>query len=187
MAGLRVASSTVTRGPGGIGTLVIEYEPDGAPPTGSQLPATQVTVEAERQERPIHEHPRYSELTAAQIQAAKRLAEMSPTDDLWIPVYESVYGDPNPLVRELAEKLARAEQYYVVYCPVITIVTYHWTPPSGLTMGGYIEDPPEGIIQWPSGQYLRAADTLRWDGSHWELRQQWIGAPEWDADIYGRT
>ncbi len=186
MAGYRVSQSTVTHQGKGIGTLEIEYEavePPSSQPEGT-TPQPEFRVEMERIEVDLREHPRYAELTADERQCVQYALEYPRFSPEWSQAMMCL-ADANPLARELFEKLLRGQTHYFRWVPVITRVTYHWEITQPLSSGGYLETPPDPGFTLPSGQYLRMADTVRWNGSMWELTEQWIGGPEWDTDIYG--
>jgi len=64
-------------------------------------------------------------------------------------------------------------------------------PPSPMNEGGYVETPPLPLTYTaPAGEWFRQADELDNDAAGdgdvcwYQLKMSWIGAPEWDHDVY---
>lgn len=183
--GLRVRESQVSRLRGSAGSLTITYEnfPGSIPGQGAQLPNDEAEIANEKLERALAKHERYVSLTESQLNAIDTLLSVK-LDDPAVPAAQSiVFG--SALAHELFLKLRRGETHYVIYAPVYRLRSHSWSPPGNLEVGGGRETPPNTPIIAPAGfQWIREGDRLAFDGTTWVLEQKWLGAPEWDADIY---
>jgi hypothetical protein len=185
-------STSTSRGAAGLFVLTIRYDAagDGNPIQGTQLPEDEISIELEKVEQSLRKLNRYvwdgsagvSDTLHADI---KTLLETDIDGDAWTSAYGRV--SVNPLAEELWTKLERGQTHYVLYVPVVRIVEHYWLPPSGLSAGGYIESPPNDTVTPPPGEYLREGDQLTFNGSTWQLTKKWIGAPEWDTDVYAEV
>ena len=185
MAGMQVSESMVEREKPGQGVLTIKYETHGQPTQGAQLPADEIRCELSQQEVDLRKHSRYEVLTAENFTDLKTLLETDKDSSQYGLAFDRLYEDENSsLAEELLQKLQRGQTHYVVYTATIRVTKHYWTPPGGLSVGGYRESPPSDIISPPAGDYLRAADSLVYNGSTWQLDQQWVGGPDLDSDIY---
>lgn len=182
MAGYSVAQATVERQRGSLGRLTIEYETLGQPVQGGQLPPTQETIELGQLEQAIEKHPRYASFTVENLEDIRTVVNTSKKNEENADAKTRISG--NALAMELVEKLRRGNTYFSLWTPTVRIISFFWNAPSGLTMGGFREQPPSTQITPPVGEYVRGGDSLSFNGSLWQLTRTWIGAPQFDGDIY---
>lgn len=184
VSGLRVRESQINRTKGGQGSLVITYEsqPGVLPTQGAQLPDDEAEVVNEKLERSLSKHPRYAGLSEATLDAVHVLLE---TTDATKRTNALATVTASALANELYLKLKRGETHYLIYAPVYRLLIHSWTPPLNLEVGGFREAPPTDPIVPPAGyQWIREGDRMSFNGSTWIVESKWLGAPEWDADIY---
>ena len=82
---------------------------------------------------------------------------------------------------EVATKLQRGQESYVVYAPVMRLLTNYQGRPDAATCG-YIDVPTESIAGFV---YLKTGDRLAQQSDDmWTRTEEWTGADSWDADIY---
>jgi hypothetical protein len=181
--GMRVASSTVEHERGGVGTLTIVWEglavSENENEGDVQMPPDEIDVSYEQQELDIRKHPYFAALTSSDLAGAKAYVEAG--DPVTLAELQSLGGDS--LVNDLILRLQRGQENYVVYAPVIRHTSFFLNPPA-LDGGGYVDFPsiPGGA---PSGwQYLRAGDSMSWNGSFYKLTRSWQAAPSWDNLLY---
>lgn len=181
--GMRVAESKVLRQRGGIGVLVIIYETNGQPSQGGgQLPPDEIDIDPNKIERAVSEHPMFDALTEkvrGQIDEAVQHAEGTKRDAA-VALFSG-----NLLAMKLYLKLKKHFTHYALFPPVFKLTQHSWGPPGSISAGGYREAPPSLPVNTPAGvQWIRQGDRLRFNGSTWQLEKSWVGAPEWDPDIY---
>lgn len=184
-AGLRVRESVVTKVRGGQGSLTITFEsqPGAVPGQGSQLPADELEIVNEKIEQDLRKHPRYAALGQAMFSYINTLLEVKFDDPSVPEAQNQVFS--NELAYELFLKLQRGATHYALYVPVYRWIVYSWTPFLDLEVGGFIETPINDVLPPPGGyQWLREGDRTHHNGAAWVKEMKWLGAPEWDADIY---
>jgi hypothetical protein len=189
-AGMMVNKASVQHDKGDRGQLVIEYEqgPNAEPIQGQTVPITEVECEMNQIEEDVRNHPNYASLTAQNFADIVTILETAKDSDDYAAATASIETDEQAgLINELILKLERKKTHYAIFVPVITITDYYWTPPDGLTTGGYIEDPPATYFNPPTGVYLRCADTLRRSGGAWAVTRRWMGGERIDRDLYEST
>ena len=181
--GMRVASCVVEHERGDAGTLTVTWEglavTEDEDEGDVQMPPDEIDVSYEQQELDIRKHPYFAALTSSDLAGAKAYVEAG--DPVTLAELQSLGSDP--LVNDLILRLQRGVENYVVYAPVIRHTSYFLNPP-WLDGGGYIDFPsiPGGA---PSGwQYLRAGDSMTWNGSFYKLTRSWQAAPLWDGALY---
>ena len=185
---MRVVQSTVSKERGGIGTLVISYDNDGQPSQGAQLPLDEVTISVEKQERSLKSHPRYDGVTEAMKGQIDDLVSIKTTDSSYASMRAAVAAVP--LGNELYLKLRSGQVSYVFYTPTFKNTLHYWTPPGGLTVGGFRTNPPASTVPLPTGSalgalsWLREGDSVAYNGSTWQVTQAWLAGPDLDTDIY---
>lgn len=182
--GLRVAQSSVQKVErGGIGELVIDYETNGQPEQGGTLPPDEFTVKSADQEVALRKHPNYVDAISDEVYHEIRVA-LETTDPT---KYEDaiVAIAVNPPADELYAKLQRDFTHYKGQSAILSVKSFYWDVPAGLTAGGFRQTPPFASIFFPAGlEWLRDADDYTWNGTHWEVDRKWLGAEELDHDIY---
>jgi hypothetical protein len=184
-AGYRVDKSTVDHAQGDRGLLVIDYQTSGEPPQGATLPETESSIDLQQIEQDLRKHPRYTALTTGNFNDITTLLENDQDKDAYNAAHARILADDQfELIDELWGKLERKITHYALWTPTVRLKVFYWSPPDGLTTGGFIEDPPAMWITPPSGTYLRAADSVQYNGTTWEVTSTWVGAPDWDADLY---
>jgi hypothetical protein len=177
-----VKSSRVSREERGIGKLQIIYEAgndtfEGGGPS-ALLPPDECGITMERLDRPIETHPRYSMLSDEMVDSVKLLLQ---NYDEYKADYEAdVLLDS--VASEMWSKMKRGFTVYPIWVPVYRWAIHSWTCPSA-SEGGFIET-PYGPITGPSIDWLRQADSINFNGTHWVLERSWIGGPEVDTDVY---
>lgn len=175
-----VRKTTVSKLPGGKGKLVV-VSSVVENPGGSSAPLADPIPEVDwiRIEKPLAQHPQFiNALTPQMIADAKKWAEdpSSYTGDSFGT------GTKQAL---FATKLARGQDSYVVYAPVVKLTTEHnGRPITGNC--GKISIPEygagAGLGNWV---YLKTGDTARPEKGRWTRTQEWTGADAIDPDIYG--
>lgn len=196
--GMVVAQSSVSRERGGRGALTIEWEwgrDSGPPPQGAELPADECSVTIDRLDTALEKHPRYREVMIGEdgrqrINAIKQLVgnweEYKDSDKAgWIFDNPTPAGRPayDGLVVELFDKMKGGATHFLLYVPVYRWRVYSWYPAVG-TAGGSLEIPNGPITVPPDVEWIRNGDNITYNGTHWLLEKSWIGAPEWDPDLY---
>lgn len=184
VSGLRVRESLVNRLRGGMGSLSVTYEstPGVIPGQGAQLPDDEAEIVNEKLERALPKHPRYAALTEVLLNHINVLLETSD-DTKRATALAAVTA--NALANNLYLKLKRRETHYLIYAPVYRLLIHSWAAPINLEVGGFRQAPPNDPIVAPVGyQWIREGDRMSFNGSTWIVEQKWLGAPEWDADIY---
>jgi hypothetical protein len=184
-AGLIVSESTVTRDRGGIGTLTIVYE--GLRAGDTQVPADEPEVNLVRHDFALERHPLFIGLTPELLQAARGYvdakSDLEVQEFSWVLVEENSSAELLQKILTYMDKYERGMEKFALWVPEYKLTTYWITEPYQET-GGYPEDPP-GTPTAPLGwEWLRAGDSLSWNGTHWKLTSSWIAAPLWDPEIY---
>ncbi|BET67212.1 hypothetical protein ASA1KI_21300 [Opitutales bacterium ASA1] len=194
---LTVQTEPLDAGPSGPGRMVIVAGNDeaggGGGVIGSEDIAPTYEVEWTQLEKPLEQHPRYvsggaNALTDADL-VDLDLWKQETTRALRIAFkYTSADGTEVTLssnAQHLAAKVLRGQTSYFVPAPVARETTRSYTKPSTSTMGKRVS-PPLGIGA-PSGyEYVNSADRAIRQGRSgtWERVREWLGAEEWDHDIY---
>jgi hypothetical protein len=187
-SGYRVDKSTVEHAPGDRGVLSIDYLTSGEPDQGAQLPDSESSIELQQIEQDVRTNPRYTSLTSQNLNDITTLLETDQTSAEWTAAQTRTQADEQwELINELWDKLERKNTHYALWVPTVRIKVFYWSPPDGLVLGGYLEDPPAMYLTPPAGVYLRAADSVTFNGTTWEVTSSWIGAPDWDTDLYEAT
>jgi hypothetical protein len=184
-AGMRVASSTVVPERGRIGTLTITYEGPPEADDGSQLPADECAIDYQQQEFDIRSHPTFASLTKEDfwgIDAFLNSSDFQTEEFLsWLST-----GATAPKIDELLQRLQRQQDKFVMYPPIYRTTSFFLDEPFA-DGGGYI-DYPFGLLTVPANfSWLRAGDTVNFNGTYWQLTRSWVGAggAGWDTLIYG--
>lgn len=181
--GFKVEESKVSRERGGMGKLVIKYVTDGQPAQGGQLPDSETSVEYDVIERPLELHSRYAALTTGQRTDIKTVLETSYENDDYQEAVARLIEDS--LALELWEKRLSGFTYFQFFAPTFHLTQYSWDAPETFSAGGYREDPPDDLIDPPVGvDWLRMADRIQFNGTHWQLQSSWKGGPNLDTDVY---
>lgn len=175
-----VAAATVARERGGLGVLTIVYEGTtlGAWPGGATVPADECEIEDNQQEFAIQKAPIFSELSFDDLKAIQAFVD---GDDVTADVLEWIFDDE--LAQALVTKLQRGQTHFVLFPPVYSWTT-HWLSEPAWDSGGYVEDPYGPVTPAMDVIWLRMGDKLSFNGSYWRLTRRWLGAYEWDEDIY---
>jgi hypothetical protein len=187
VSGYRVSASQVERVRGGAGSLSISYEnfPGTVPGQGSQLPADEAEIVFEKLEHPIRRIARYEPLSSADQHIVTTLLESLDDTTATEAAVKATQSPNELLIYELLEKLRRGETHKLLYTPVYRLQIHSWTAPLDLDPGGYLDTPPNFPIVPPQGnEWLREGDRLSFNGTLWVQEKRWLGAPEWDHDIY---
>jgi hypothetical protein len=194
-AGLFVAESQIKRERGGRGVLIIRYEPSGQFGGGgllnqTSLPPNEYYIDQDRFDRPLEKNLRYSDLSEYAIGAVQS-AVRNP-DGIWGEIFRSPEDFPNQTrffganfnrLIELYKKLIRGFTTYSIYPPVMRLVSYSISFPN-VSGGGFREFPPLFPTLPRNFEFLRQADKVAWNGSHWRLEKSWVGGPDLDHDVY---
>jgi hypothetical protein len=194
LSGYVVSSSRVSREPGGVGKLQIVYVPwsmtfEGGGPAGALLPPDECGISMDRQDIPLWKHSRYSHLTDMEIEAVNLLIQnfdeyagkVPPTSTGESRTYIEIVEDEAD-AEELYTKLLRGFTAYPIWVPLYRWKLHYWACPAATT-GGYCES-PNGPIPAPETDWIRQADQLDFNGTHWVLERSWMGMPDLDHDIY---
>ncbi len=192
-AGYRVAESTVIPEKGRIGTLTIKYEVNGDP-GGATLPIDEFDMTPQKTEKALEDHPRYGALTRGTLQDIRTCRETAQDSTAYLAAagrIAALPGATHTLALELWDKLQRGFTQIPIYPPSVKITAYSWVPPASLSGGGYREVPPAFIgVSLPSTilglpvNWLREADAVGYNGTHYHVTKSWIGGPDLDTDVY---
>ena len=183
--GYRVAETTVNKERGGIGTLTIKYEVNGDP-GGATLPADEISCDLEKFERSLREHPRYASLTESLKTDIDTL--LSTAEDNSSHANAKIRVVASALANELYLKNKRQFTHFLLYPPSLKIIRYYWSLPPDLVGGAFRQSPPtehvpvtmmDVPIQW-----IREGDRWSYNGTHYQVTRSWMGAIEWDTQIY---
>lgn len=195
-SGLRVTEVAIKKERGARGTLIIKYEPDqdGGAGIGGQgtLPPNEYHIDQDKFDRELQNHPRYAGLSQSLLNRVTS-AIRNPLA-AWAQMFADGEAELLPVedrpnfdrALELYLKLKRGFTHYPTYPPVIRFVEYSIQFPQGVSVGGFRQDPSDFFIGVPEGvDYLRQADKVSWNGSHWRRELSWIGQADLDRDIFG--
>lgn len=182
--GLRVRESTVTRERGSIGMLVITFEPfRSAPLENIPLPEDTEELRQDHLEYALEKHELFKALTSQDLSDIKTVLETSWEDKDHQPAVDRI--NRTFAAQQLLAKKQKGTTHYFEFPPVYVRKSYTWVEPSTLNGGGVIETPNTVRISLPAGfKFLRQADTLAWNGTHFELKREWIGSQDIDSDLY---
>lgn len=189
VAGLRVAESNVQKEKGNIGLLVINYETvPGVPLNDTPLPPMEEGLNRNRIDFDVRTHPQFASLTERILADINTLLNTAPSEDRYEQAFEDLATLPAPtkaLAENLYDKMRRGIVTYWQFPPEFTRTTYHWTEPTGLSGGGYLETPIPQLIRIPAGfQWLREADALNHNGTFYVLVEKWVGGKNIETDLY---
>lgn len=183
--GMRVTDCSVERERGSIGVLTFTLE---GRPVGSEspdvpepvLPDDECEVDAVQQDFPLEQHPNYSGLPQAVLEAVRGYTNAANETDrgqYWPKLVN------NPPADELGDKMLHGQASFILFAPVYEWTSYFWDEPT-LSTGGN-EETPYGPITPPAGWvWLRYGDKLSYNGQHWKLTRKWVGSFKIDHDIY---
>lgn len=187
-SGFRVSGSTVTKRRGGIGELTVEFETVGQPPQGAQLPPDEVSLVNEPHERAIQEHSLFVTLTKDALGYCKTIIETANSDaahaDAVVRI-GALGGAMEQLCYKLITKLQRGLTHYVVSKSTFSRTIYSWSYPANVSAGNIRQTPANPGLALPPGlSWLRRGDRVQFNGIHWLLVQEFLGAPDLDSEIY---
>jgi hypothetical protein len=147
------------------------------------------TIELEWMElqKKIETHPRYAQAVGISSAGPKELTDEDvQAIDLW---KNSSGADRaknfNALsvnAKDLASKILRGVESYVVFYPVVRRTTPIGKAPSSASPGKIENPPPE--IRISGYQFLKTADRFIRKGTHWSEVEEWTGAEFIDPDFY---
>ena len=181
-AGMKVISSTVARERGGVGLLTIVLEGPAPEDDDIILPPDEFECDFGQQELDIKKHPNYAALTAEDLWAVD--AFINSADFQTVDFFEWLTEGPNgPAAESLLERLQRGEDHYAIFPPVLRWTSYFLDEPAP-NGGGYIEIPPTPSAPTAGWAFLRAGDSISFNGTFWKLTRTWIGSRDWDNEIY---
>jgi hypothetical protein len=188
LSGLRVSRCRIVTERGLVNQLQIDWESvegaslDGAP----ELPVDEIDYDFERQDRRVEDHPNYTTgvtaLTKEQYAAVR--AYLDAPDDKVRAANAWILS--NTTAANLVEKLSRGNDSYLLSLPTVTYSSYYDTLPA---LNGEVvrEDPPvppfdSGVVS--AYEWIRLGDRVTLGANYWKVTSTWLGAPEWDADLY---
>lgn len=184
-AGMRVEESSLTKERGEIGLLQVKYAGAGSS-QGQPLPPDEVSLQPEKIEKALKKHPRYKTVTESLNVDVRTLLETAQDNPSHFPALERVIASTPEanLAYELYKKLQQGFTHFPYYGPVLKQTEYYWDTPTSISPGGFRQSPiMEGILL-PAVDWLREADSLSWNGTHFQLTRAWIGAPDLDTDLF---
>ena len=183
-AGLRVKESTVTRERGGIGVLTIAYAPYGtALAEFLPLPPDTESLERNQLEYALQYHSKFASVTSQQLTDINTVLNTHWEDPVHGDALDRV--NTNFAAGQLLLKKQKGTHFFVEYPPIYTRNSYSWDEPTGLHGGGTTGSPPTFGLTLPAGfLWLRHADSLSHNGTHFELSRKWQGSKEIDPDLY---
>ncbi len=182
MSGYIVTQSVVKRLPKQIGELVISYEAN-ASGSGQQLPPDEYSLKPFEVNPRIESHPAFS--TLDEDDQEKVRAWIDAPDPATKAKLKLLVTDATAQL--LGQKRLKGIETYYLAGWTYTWSLYSWTIPT-LVDGGYIET-PSGPLSGYLGSgldWLRQADDLDYNGTHYKLTRAWLAGPSghWDADLY---
>jgi len=190
--GYIVDSCSITRDKGERGRLEIVFKlwgpADGG--EGIQLPADEVELSPVDASPRIERHPYWGpdewNLDATDIRETLDLLQKSysPTAE-GRQEREDDYAFLLSGQKDLYDKISRGQEVYYFANWQYVWTEYSWTLPS-LADGGVTET-PGGPLAGALGSdltWLRLADQLRVQNGAYAVTHTWLGAPEWDSDLY---
>lgn len=199
------APVTITPLEGGAGRLTYTATTPAQGTTDDQSPPL-LEIDWTQLQKRLEDHPIYSSdtsssssgsnpnagkyaLTSADrgaIKAWQGIADTYPTYYAQFQYPSTPGTTPNQTLssnaQNLAKKLMRGEESYVLYYPVSRATTYSKkrpvsggcgapaSPPNSIKLAGYI--------------YLKTADRLSYNGKVWTRVQEWTGVDAIDPDLY---
>ena len=186
-AGYRVAESRVARERGGIGMLSVKYEAHGQPP-GATLPPTVEGLTYEPTERALRYHPIFAALTKEDwgyVTTIIETADDNPSHADALLRIAALPGAREQLAYKAIGKLQRGQSHYQISQTVYSRTTHYWTAPTGISAGNVRQVPTAPGVNLPQGvDWLRLGDEVNFNGTTWERRERFLGAPELDPEIY---
>ena len=183
-AGLRVKESTVTRERGGIGVLTIAYAPYGtALAEFLPLPPDTESLERNQLEYALQYHSMFESVTSQQLTDINTVINTSWEDPVHGDALDRV--NANFAAGQLLLKKQKGILFWVEFPPIYSRTSYSWDKPTGLNGGGKTEVPVTASLTLPEGfLWLRHADSVSHNGTHFELSRKWQGSKEIDPDLY---
>jgi len=184
----RVVSTRCAKLPGRRGTLTIrlfESKVQPAPPSesgeggddggGGPPGLGDIVIELDwvRIDKPIETHPLFADISAEVLETIRQ-AIQNPTGS----APEIPAGTAAAL---LFAKMARGQESYPVFAPVVTRERKYYSRPGSTTVGQR-DNPPVSVPgDW---EFVKTADRLRRERGIWTRNEEWTGADEWDPDIF---
>jgi hypothetical protein len=168
------------KAPGGRGILVMKFVPFSF--AGIDSPGGIQEVEWLEVQKKLETHPRYSpggtaELTEDdldKIEQWRNAANATERHTAFVALSTNAV--------DFVTKVARGQDSYVVYAPVARQTLKLTSEPTPQPCG-VIQSPPP-LIAIGGYQYLKTADRVSGQSTHWEQTREWTGAAFWDSEIY---
>jgi hypothetical protein len=168
------------RAPGGRGILVVKYGPFSF--AGLDAPFGLLEVEWLEVQKKLEQHPRYQSGGASALSNA----DLDAIEE-WRSTTSAVertakFDALSTNAQDFAAKVTRGQDSWVIYAPVAR-QTLRFSSEPFASRCGVIQSPPPGIAIF-GYQYLKTADRISGQGTHWEQTREWTGADFWDSEIY---
>lgn len=178
VTGWVIEKSTAQKTTGDNGILTDIWKPYG---TGD-LPLDEEECSAVELNPALAKHPFFEDLTKEDLANAE--AYLSASTD-------TARNDADAAISTLGssyiDKRQRGNENYYLAGLKYVVSTSYWTLPT-LTIGGFIDTPdgPHDSSLPASFDWLREADTFKWDNGSFRVTRTWRGAPtgHWDTDLY---
>lgn len=186
--GTRVARATLSKEKGGLAVLEVTLV---SPPDSENDETTdlgELEISFVTLEKPLLAHPLFNgyEMMACDLEAWKT-APPSLKKNFQYKDESGATQTLHATMQKVAKKMLRGIEAYRLDVPVITLTKTLARPPSNV--GGYankIQTPHVTLKPAGKWEYLRGPDKLSRDSSGcYKFTQQWLGAEEWDKDLYG--
>jgi hypothetical protein len=168
------------RAPGGRGILTVTYGPYSF--AGLDAPGGLQEIEWVEVQKKLEQHPRYqiggpAALTASDLDKIEDWRTTTSATER-----ASKFSALSFNAQDFAAKVNRGQDSWVIYAPVARQTLRSQSEP---TAGGcgVIQSPPP-LIAITGYQYLKTADRVSGQGTHWEQTREWTGADSWDSEIY---
>jgi hypothetical protein len=178
--GGQVDTVNLKHGVGGKGTLIVDVGPIALP--GIADPVGVLEIEWLEVQKRLEQHPRYklggaAQLTNADLDAIEEWRSLSTATQR-----AAKFATLSINAQEFVSKVNRGQDSFVLYGPVSRQTIRSTIEPISEPCGVIQSPPPDIAVD--GYQYLKTADRVQGQGTHWEQIREWTGADEWDSQIY---
>lgn len=201
LAGFTSTNMTITKveieeGDGETATMSVYLGATKAPDSDTSFAAIGEPIyELDFQEltKPLEQHPKCGILNPDRTEKEK-LGKKRATWDDWADLEQDVdYIGVGPVQWDLATYQAKRqkgiENFQIVF-PIVRRTLTFYRQPSGIGDGCFHQEYPPGEAEWPTEigghevKYIKSTEKLRKQGRVRTLETEWIGAWDFDSDLY---